>query len=247
MRAYGASPDQVRGIVTALAARIKVAAVPEGQRMRILLAPGPRPGDGKQIVRVVLFGERGIEGIAAANDRGLFVSVTPPNESSEPQVAAGDEDEEEDDDGTRVRLYESLYETALKNELPRQTVDDLVRIFGYDVDFQRRVAAGDSFEVFYGADDENNAAGSPVRGADGRRRDAPRLPLPGRGRTCRLFRRARPLAQEVPAPQADRRRHHALGLRLAPPPDPRLYEDAYGRRLGEPHRHADRRRPATAP
>ena len=42
-------------------ARIKVAAVPEGQRMRILVAPGPRPGDGKQVVRVVLFGERGIE------------------------------------------------------------------------------------------------------------------------------------------------------------------------------------------
>jgi murein DD-endopeptidase MepM/ murein hydrolase activator NlpD len=30
-----------------------------------------------------------------------------------------------------------------------------VRIFGYDVDFQRRVSQGDSFEVFFGSDDEN--------------------------------------------------------------------------------------------
>jgi murein DD-endopeptidase MepM/ murein hydrolase activator NlpD len=30
-----------------------------------------------------------------------------------------------------------------------------VRIFGYDVDFQRRVSPGDTFEVFYGADEDN--------------------------------------------------------------------------------------------
>ena len=152
--------------------------------MRILIAPGPRPGDGRQVVRVVLFGERGIEGIAAANDRGLFVSVTPPTDEvgRAPQAAAGDEDEEEDDGGTGVRLYDSLYETALKNDLPRQTVDELVRIFGYDVDFQRRVSAGDTFEVFYGAGRGQQRPGSPLRGADGRRRGAPRLPLPGRGR-----------------------------------------------------------------
>ena len=47
-----------------------------------------------------------------------------------------------------------MYETALKNELPRQTVDELVRIFGYDIDFQRRVSQGDSFEIFFGSDDE---------------------------------------------------------------------------------------------
>ena len=35
--------------------------------------PGPRPGDGRQVVRVILFGERGVEAIAATNDRGLFV------------------------------------------------------------------------------------------------------------------------------------------------------------------------------
>ncbi len=42
----------------------------EGQRLRILIAPGPRLGDPRQIVRVVVLGERGIEGIAATNDRG---------------------------------------------------------------------------------------------------------------------------------------------------------------------------------
>ena len=94
---------------------------------------------------MVLFGERGVEAIAATNDRGQFVSVTPPADNARTEAATGrgDPDEEEDEDGRGgVRLYESLYETALKNELPRQTVDELVRIFGFDVDFQRRVTSG---------------------------------------------------------------------------------------------------------
>jgi murein DD-endopeptidase MepM/ murein hydrolase activator NlpD len=154
LKALGANPDQIRSISAALSARVKVASLPEGQRMRVLL--GPVPTGGKGIVRIILFGERGIEGIAATNDRGMFVSVTPPEEPAArptPQLA---EDEDEEGRGG-VRLYNSLYETALKNELPRQTVEELVRIFGYDVDFQRRVANGDSFEIFYGQDDDNGA------------------------------------------------------------------------------------------
>ena len=42
----------------------------------------------------------------------------------------------------------------MKHDLPRQTVEDLVRIFVYDVDFQRRTAPGDSFELFYTTDEE---------------------------------------------------------------------------------------------
>lgn len=157
LRSYGATPEQITAITAALAARIKVAGLTEGQRLRILMAPGPRLGDPKQIVRVVTFGERGVEAIAATNDRGVFVSVTPPSDPSGPKDTEVPEEEEDDEDGGGVRLYESLYETALKNDLPRETVDELVRIFGYDVDFQRRVSQGDTFEVFLGSDDENGA------------------------------------------------------------------------------------------
>lgn len=157
LRGLGATPDQVRSISAALGTAVKIATLPEGQRMRILLAPGPRPGDGRGVVRVILFGERGIEGIAATNDRGVFVAVAPPREETPARGAASDADEEEEEEGRGgIRLYESLYETALKNDLPRRTVEELVRIFGYDVDFQRRVASGDSFEIFYSQDDDGS-------------------------------------------------------------------------------------------
>jgi murein DD-endopeptidase MepM/ murein hydrolase activator NlpD len=155
LRSYGATPEQIEAIATALSARMKVANMGEGARLRILIAPGPRLGDPKQIVRVIAFGERGIEGIAATNDRGVFVSVTPPENSSDRNAIADAQEEEEDEGRGGVRLYESLYETAMKNDLAPETVEELVRIFGYDVDFQRRVAQGDSFEVFFGSDDED--------------------------------------------------------------------------------------------
>jgi hypothetical protein len=82
LQSHGATNDQVRSIVTALGGRTRTAALPEGQRVRLLLGPGPRPADGRQLSRVILFGERGIEAIAAANDRGVFVFVPPPVEDA---------------------------------------------------------------------------------------------------------------------------------------------------------------------
>ncbi len=75
-----------------------------------------------------------------------------------PEAAKTDDDEE--DDGSGVRLYQSIYETALRNKVPMPVIDDMIRIYSYDVDFQRRVQPGDSFDVFYTGEDEgtNNSA-----------------------------------------------------------------------------------------
>jgi murein DD-endopeptidase MepM/ murein hydrolase activator NlpD len=154
LKANGATEAQIGAVVTALGGRARTEALVEGQRMRLLIGPGPRAGDRRQVLRVILFGERGIEGIAAVNDRGGFVSVTIPTDDTQKTAAGPRDTEEEGEEEGGVRLYESLYETAMKHELPRQTVEELVRIFGYDLDFQRRVANGDSFEIFFAQDEE---------------------------------------------------------------------------------------------
>ncbi len=49
----------------------------------------------------------------------------------------------------------SLYDAALAADMPIDVLMDLVRVFSFDVDFQRDVQAGDRFEVLYdGYDDE---------------------------------------------------------------------------------------------
>lgn len=73
---------------------------------------------------------------------------------AKPIRKAADDDEDEDDAGG-MRLYNSFFETALKQEIPRSVIDDLVRIFANDVDFQRSTSAGDSFEVFYEESEES--------------------------------------------------------------------------------------------
>ena len=56
-----------------------------------------------------------------------------------------------------MRLYQSIYETALRNKVPASVIEDMVRIYSYDVDFQRKVQPGDSFDVFYAGEDEGTA------------------------------------------------------------------------------------------
>lgn len=157
LRENGAGPEEARAIVAALGPDRAIGQ--DGQQLRLLLAPAARPGGPRQMARAILISARGIEAIAALNDRGAFVSLTPPQVDTSPAAKTlvrrpDDEPSDEDDEGTGVPLYESLYETALKHDLPRQTIDDLVRIFGYDVDFQRRVGTGDGFEFFGVNDDE---------------------------------------------------------------------------------------------
>ncbi|HEX4554533.1 MAG TPA: M23 family metallopeptidase, partial [Xanthobacteraceae bacterium] len=68
--------------------------------------------------------------------------------------------DDEEDDGSGVRLYQSIYETALRNQIPRPVIEELVRIYSYDVDFQRKAQPGDSFEVLYAGEDETAAIDS---------------------------------------------------------------------------------------
>src|SRR4029077_708543 len=71
-------------------------------------------------------------------------------------------DDQSADDGSGVRLYQSIFETALRNNVPSPVITEIVRIFSYDVDFQRKTQPGDSFDLLY-SDDESGEGHSEVR------------------------------------------------------------------------------------
>ena len=194
-------------------ARVKVAALAEGQRVRVLVAPGPRPGDARQVVRVVLFGERGVEGIAAANDRGAVRIRDAATDDSGQQVAAGRRRGGRDDRGG-ARLYDSLYETALKNDAaaPDASTNSCASSATTSISSGASPAATTSR-----SSTASTTTTAPPRSSTPPSRSAARARrvyrYQGDDGSDRLLRRTRPLAEEVPAAQADRRRHHALGLR----------------------------------
>jgi len=222
-----AGDDAIRGIVAALGGKARTAALTEGQPMRVQIAPGPRPGDPRQVTRVVLYGEAGIEGIAALNDRGAFVSVAPPAEEApaakpQPQVEAGDD--EDSDSGSGPRLYQSLYETAARHDLPRATVEDIVRVFSYDLDFQRRIANGDGLDVFYTYEDDASADRPDLLYAaltlGGETRKVYRFQSPDdgtidyldeQGRSLKKFLLRKPIADGIMRSGFGYRRHPVLG------------------------------------
>ena len=141
LRANGATRDQARSIVAAFAARRGEAPVAEGRRLRLMFA---RLDDGRprQIARVSVYADEMLETTIALDDAGGYVRVANA-EAAKHQAAAPPSEE------GGFRLYDSLYETALRQSVPKPLVDALVRIFGNDVDFQRSVAGGDGFDAFY--------------------------------------------------------------------------------------------------
>jgi murein DD-endopeptidase MepM/ murein hydrolase activator NlpD len=150
LRDLGAMPEETSAIVAALGARFR-GTLREGQKLRVLLSPA-RGAARLQPLRVTVVGDTAIEAVAALSDVGHYVAV----DMQSADTPAAEPDDEEDDDGSGVRLYQSIYETALRNQVPRPVIEELIRVYSYDVDFQRRARPGDAFEVFYSGDEEFN-------------------------------------------------------------------------------------------
>jgi murein DD-endopeptidase MepM/ murein hydrolase activator NlpD len=158
LRDQGATPDEAKAIATTLGARGRDGGLKEGEKLRILMVPAS-PGARLQPYRVIVANDTNVEAVAALSDLGKYVAVDVQSMSTVTETAdSKNTDDEEDDDGSGVRLYQSIYETALRNKVPTPVIDDMIRIYSYDVDFQRRVQPGDSFDVFYAGEDEGSAA-----------------------------------------------------------------------------------------
>src|SRR6202035_5971263 len=155
LRDQGATAEEAKSIATTLGARGRDGGLKEGEKLRILMAPsGPGAGQRLQPYRVIVANDSAVEAVAALSDFGKYVAVDVQSMNNVPETADNKSDDDDDDDGTGVRLYQSIYETAMRNKVPASVIDDMVRIYSYDVDFQRKVQPGDSFEVFFAGEDE---------------------------------------------------------------------------------------------
>jgi murein DD-endopeptidase MepM/ murein hydrolase activator NlpD len=155
LRDQGATPDEARAVALTLGPRGRDGGLKEGQKVRILMAPsGLGPAARLQPYRVIVANDTTVEAVAALSDVGKYVAVDVQSMNTVAEAATGKDDDDDEDDGSGVRLYQSIYETALRNKVPAAVIEDMVRIYSYDVDFQRKVQPGDSFDVFFAGDDE---------------------------------------------------------------------------------------------
>jgi murein DD-endopeptidase MepM/ murein hydrolase activator NlpD len=157
LRELGAAPEEIKSIIGVIGPAAVDPIAKEGQKVRALLAPA---GLGHmQPLRVIVAGDNGITAAVALSDLGKYVPVDIRNIDTASAEAGEDAG---GDDSSGVQLYQSLYETALRNNVPGPVIAELVRIFSYDVDFQRKVQPGDSFDLLF-ADDESGEGHNEVR------------------------------------------------------------------------------------
>ncbi|WP_027580417.1 M23 family metallopeptidase [Bradyrhizobium sp. Ai1a-2] len=162
LREMGATADEAKAIAATLGARGRDGGLKEGQKLRILMAPAnPAPGARLQPYRVIVANDTQVEAVAALSDIGKYVAVDVQSMNTVSDTADNSDDDDEDD-GSGVRLYQSIYETALRNKVPQNVIEDMVRIYSYDVDFQRKVQPGDSFDVFYAGEDEGTTSSEKI-------------------------------------------------------------------------------------
>jgi murein DD-endopeptidase MepM/ murein hydrolase activator NlpD len=157
LRDQGATPEEAKAIAATLGPRGRDGGLKEGEKLRILMGPvGPGTGARSQPYRVIVANDTTVEAVSALSDIGKYVAVDVQSMNNVAETA--DTSDDDDDDGSGVRLYQSIYETALRNKVPPTVIEDMIRIYSYDVDFQRKVQPGDSFDVFYAGEDEGSTA-----------------------------------------------------------------------------------------
>ncbi len=154
---------KARIAAVAAAYRGKRDPVREGQRVKLLFADFDGSGKNMQLARMSVYNDDEVESIVAATDKGTFVQTptapAPMARKAPKRSAPSDDFGYEEDDSGAMRLYDSLYETALKQQIPKPIVNELVRIFTNDVDLQRGVAGGDSLDVFYDEPEDGSTPG----------------------------------------------------------------------------------------
>src|ERR1700704_404606 len=125
LREQGATAEDAKAIAATLGGRGRDGGLKEGQKVRILMAPAG-PGPRLQPYRVVVANESTVEAVAALSDLGKYVAVDVQSMNTVTETASNDDDDE--DDGTGVRLYQSIYETALRNKVPATVVEAMGRL-----------------------------------------------------------------------------------------------------------------------
>ncbi len=155
LRDLGAQSADIKAVADLLGSVGRDGGIHEGEKLRVLMSTAAA-GEPAQPVRVIVASDNAVQAVVALADTGKYVPVDPKNFGTD--IAETGDDNTNEDTAGGVTLYQSVYETALRNNVPRPIIDDLIRIYSYDVDFQRKAQPGDSFELLYPEEDDSAAS-----------------------------------------------------------------------------------------
>jgi murein DD-endopeptidase MepM/ murein hydrolase activator NlpD len=141
----GMAEAGARDAIAAMDGLIDLTQLTPNHRVRLAFEPSLGGGIAPRALRVSIYLDGAHQATVARNDAGMFVRADEP-----PPLPAGIEDALPVVAATQSRtLYEAIYLTALENEVPAALINQLVRIFAFDLDMSSRIGPRDSIEVFH--------------------------------------------------------------------------------------------------
>ncbi|GGB61362.1 peptidase M24 [Roseibium aquae] len=151
---HDATPEEAELIYNAFATAFGFENLIAGQRLRIGYAPSPDETGRMRPERISLYSDTDHQATVARSDTGAFVKAKAPATFLADAFAEADRISY---GGPTPAIYDSLYQTGLEQALSQPVIDELIRIYSFDVDFNSRVQPGDALELFFAADETVNS------------------------------------------------------------------------------------------
>jgi murein DD-endopeptidase MepM/ murein hydrolase activator NlpD len=152
----GAESWQARAMSDAARKALPDGTLAPGQEMQVTLVPSVVRANKLEPVRFSVFGEGQEHKVTVTrNAAGEFVASASPIDTRIIRP-------EQIDDATQASsLYASIYNTAVRQGVPADTILQILKIHAYETDFRQRVRPGDALEFFFDMkEDDKGAEGS---------------------------------------------------------------------------------------
>ena len=159
LQSNGISADDSAGIISALSELVDLNRMHVGQKILVAFAAGDLESGSALPIRVSVYNDGAHQATVARADDNSFVRADEPGDTA--LVALDGEAVDAPDTGAMPRIYDALYQTALEQQVPKPLIEQLIRIFAFDVDFQSRVTPGDTIEIFHSMPDDDPDASEP--------------------------------------------------------------------------------------
>jgi murein DD-endopeptidase MepM/ murein hydrolase activator NlpD len=145
--------DDATEVVTALADLVDLSHLDSENKIRVAYTADEDDAAAERTIRVSVY-ENGVhQATVARSDAETFVRADEPGPLPEPVAEV---ETVVNRAAALPKLYDAVYRTALEQQVPAPLVDQLIRIFAFDVDFQSRITPGDSVEIFHSIQDPDD-------------------------------------------------------------------------------------------
>jgi murein DD-endopeptidase MepM/ murein hydrolase activator NlpD len=154
----GADTWQAKAMSEAAKSVLPDGALSSGQEVRIAMVPSLTQANRSEPTRFSVFSDGHEHKVTVnRNAAGEFVaSTTPLDDQALVQASATETDQPQ-----ASSLYSSFYAAGLMQNVPPETIMQMLRVHAFETDFRRRVRPGDMIEMFFDLRDDSSPDSPP--------------------------------------------------------------------------------------